>query len=159
MLGLRTDSHRATTRGLMTALALALCLTATAPAEPADPQTNDSATQYLARMLRNAASEPSARQLDELVRNGYVTIALPRSDLREIHATLTLLPDPAGPPVRLGRVDSDPAVTSGAVRLKLARSAKRRLRKLWVAALELDATLAIPGGATVHARHVFLSRR
>ena len=152
----------------MRKLALTLCLVGVAaisvPAHaqdsPALPPNTDWAEPYLADLLREAARANRGRRLNRLVKRGSLSVGLPRSDLGTLSVRLSLLPDPPGPPVRLARGTAEPADGLRRLRLVLRKRARRRLARLYVAALELDASF-VPAGREepIYDRVVFLVRR
>ena len=174
MLRLRTDSRRAFRRG--TGLALALCLAAGALAGTTAAQTppieaeatppvagseEPAAQLYLGRVLRDAARANRGRRLRNLARTGRLRIELPESGVRgALTFEVALLPDGPGRAVRLAGVTARAPIGARPLdELRLAKPARRRLARLWVAAIEVTATFTPDSGGVVHDRVVFLTRR
>ena len=177
MLRWRTDSRRAVRRG--TPLAAALCAFACAfagqaiaqepvpaelPAEPLEiappPQDQAEALRYLRSIVRTAARENRGRQLKQIARTGTLQIELPESIVRgELRFKIALLPS-KGRAIRLARVGARAPIGARPLdELRLGKRARRRLAKLWVAAIEITATFTPDGGTTEHARAVFMASR
>ena len=174
MLRWRTDSRRAFKRG--TQVALALCAAACAfagpalaqtetPAEPLEilappPQDQDEAARYLKSIVRTTARTNRGRRLAALARTGRLSIELPESIVRgELRFQIALLPS-NGRAIRLAGVGARAPIGARPLdELQLGKRARRRLAKLWVAAIEITATFTPDGGQTEHARAVFMMRR
>ena len=131
------------------------------PAESEDPEPDPAAATYLRRVLAAAVKANKGRQLKRIVRSGKVRIRLPHSDVRgALRFELALLPDPPGPPPRLGRASTRAPVGSRMLdELKVGKRGRKRLARLWVAAIEITATFTPDSGGVVHDRAVFLARR
>ena len=177
MLRWRTDSRRAFKRG--TQMALALCVAACAfagpalaqepvPAElPAEPieiappaQDQAEAARYLKSIVKTTARANRGRQLEQIARTGTLQIELPESIVRgELRFQIALLPS-KGRAIRLASVGARAPIGARPLdELQLGKRARRRLAKLWVAAIEITATFTPDGGQTEHERTVFMTRR
>jgi hypothetical protein len=134
------------------------------PAESADPEPTEpdpAAAVYLRRVLVAAVKANKGKRLKRIVRTGKVHVKLPHSNVRgALRFELALLPDPPGPSIRLARANSRSPVGSRMLdELKLGKKARKRLGRLWVAAIEITATFTPDSGGAVHDRAVFLARR
>ena len=174
MLRWRTDSRRAFKRGPQVALALcaAACAFAgpalaqtEAPAEPLEilappAQDQDEAARYLKNIVRTAARANRGRQLERLARTGRLSIELPESVVRgELRFDIALASQQGWPSPARRRGRRAPIGARPLDELQLGKRARRRLAKLWVAAIEITATFTPDGGWTEHARTVFMTRR
>jgi peptidoglycan/xylan/chitin deacetylase (PgdA/CDA1 family) len=126
--------------------------------ETPPPSTNWEA--YVADVLREAARANRGKRLKRLLRRGWLAVPLSRSDLGTLRVKVALLPYPPAPSVRLARGKAEPADALRALRLKLNKRGKRRLARLYVAAIELEVTFEpADGGEAVFDRTVFKVRR
>ena len=131
------------------------------PADAEDPEPDPAAAAYLRRVLVGAVKANKGKRLKRIVRTGKVRIKLPHSDVRgALRIELNLLPDPPGPAPRLGRARTRAPVGSRMLdELKLGKRARKRLARLWVAAIEISVSFTPDSGGAVHDRAVFLARR
>ena len=110
--------------------------------------------------MRTAARANRGRQLKQIARTGTLKIELPESIVRgELRFEIALLPS-KGRAIRLTRVGARAPIGARPLdELQFGKRARRRLAKLWVAAIEITATFTPDGGRTEHARAVFMTRR
>jgi peptidoglycan/xylan/chitin deacetylase (PgdA/CDA1 family) len=134
------------------------------PQESEEPPAESSAghavaAAYLKRVLKATARANQGRRLKRLVKRGSLIVKLPRTSAGVLTVSLDLLPDPPGPDVHLARARTTRLTKASSLELRLGKRSRRRLGKLYVAALELQATLVPRGGEAVTQRRVFLAHR
>jgi hypothetical protein len=132
------------------------------PVEEGDPgaaEADEPTASYLRGLLRAAARANRGKQLKRLARTGTLRFELPAGEPGRLIITVSLLSQDGKAALSLARWRARTSSAAGVLERRLGRSARRRLGRLWVAAVEFNATLVPDGGEPVHDRRVFLVRR
>ena len=127
--------------------------------EPPADDNDDWAAAYLSGVLQDAVRANRRRRLRAIVRRRALRLEIPGADAGSLRIKLSLLPSPPGPAIRLAGANADPSAGARTLELRLGKQARRKLRRLWVAAFELSASLTLADGAVVHDRRVLIVRR
>lgn len=116
------------------------------------------APRALRRILRRAARANRRKTPAKIARRGVLKVKLPRraEERGALRIEAFLLPDPPGPAIRLARKRTANAAAARRLKLRVNRRGRRRLARLWVAAIELRATHRRPDGVVLTERRAFL---